>query len=342
MSLKGGKRTRPLGSLRHMIGPDENKVQLPKLITASRTPDENKLDKTYSGIQGSAMTLPSPKETSRSEERRRSISLSSHRNHSSNNNRPPATPSNEAVSHEACERELREVLGRERELKERVAQLQKQVEQLTAQVTDKDNVIKTLTEGMAALEESYKKQLQEERTSHESTRGELEAAHTELTEALSRLEAQEKESKEKMDLLRLDLTLQMTEMAAAKDKEIADRDQKLNRLKMQMADTLKGNSWERQQQLEELTKDLARVQEECDTLRSKLRNASKAKSNGQCGNCAELTTRTEKLAATLKEREVTVKDLKSLCARFEKQLTQQDTLLKQWAESKGHKIEVPK
>ena len=39
------------------------------------------------------------------------------------------------------------------------------------------------------------------------------------------------------------LTRQMADMAAAKDKEIADRDQKLNRLKMQMADALKGNSW---------------------------------------------------------------------------------------------------
>ena len=35
---------------------------------------------------------------------------------------------------------------------------------------------------------------------------------------------------------------------------------------------------ERQQQLEELTKDLARIQEECDMLRSKLKALSKGKS----------------------------------------------------------------
>lgn len=35
---------------------------------------------------------------------------------------------------------------------------------------------------------------------------------------------------------------------------------------------------ERQQQLEELTKDLARIQEECDMLRSKLKSLSKSKS----------------------------------------------------------------
>nr|KAG5687756.1 hypothetical protein BaRGS_014845 [Batillaria attramentaria] len=144
-----------------------------------------------------------------------------------------------------------------------------------------------------------------------------------------------------MDLIRTDLTRQMTEMATLKDKEIADKDQKLNRLKMQMADALKGNSWERQQQLEELTKDLARIQEECDMLRSKLKSLSKTKP-GHCQNCAEATARAEKLAVTVKERDTSIKDLKSLCAKFEKQLSQQDQLLKMWADSKGHKVTVPK
>lgn len=63
---------------------------------------------------------------------------------------------------------------------------------------------------------------------------------------------------------------------------------------------------------------------------------------GQCGNCAESAARAEKLATMVKEREVTIKELKSLCVRFETQLTQQDVLLKQWADSKGHKITLPK
>ncbi|XP_076434917.1 uncharacterized protein LOC143274847 [Babylonia areolata] len=341
LSLRGGKRTRPLGSLRHMMAPDDSKVHLPKLSAAPKSPEEEKLDERYSGIQGNAMTLPSPKETSRSEDRRRSITTSSSRNHSVS--KPPsATPPSDGVSHEACERELKEVLGRERDLMDRVAQLQKQVDSLTAQVTQKDGVITTLTSDLATMEENYKQQLQEERTSHEATRHDLQVAQSEVSDALTRLEVQEKESKEKMDLLRLDLTRQMTELAQAKDKEIADRDQKLNRLKMQMADALKGNSWERQQQLEELTKDLARVQEECDVLRSKLKTAAKGKPAGSCGNCAEAAARAEKLSSALKEREATVKELKSLCTRFEKQLSQQDVLLKQWADSKGHKIEVPK
>ena len=37
---------------------------------------------------------------------------------------------------------------------------------------------------------------------------------------------------------------------------------------------------------------------------------------GQCGNCAESAARAEKLATMVKEREVTIKELKSLCARL--------------------------
>lgn len=336
--MRGGKRTRPLGSLRQMIPPDE-KVQLPRLNSlTSRGADEEKLDEKYGGIQGNAMTLPTPKEASRPEDRRKSLPQVQ---------KEPSVPksasasSASGVSHEACEKEMKEAVAREKDLKERIAQLQKQVELLTAQVSEKDQVIQNLGKDLQAMEEDYKKKLEEEQAGHAVTQQNLQSTQTEMEALLSKLEAQEKEAKEKMDLIRLDLTRQMTEMAAQKDKEIADRDQKLNRLKMQMADALKGNSWERQQQLEELTKDLARIQEECDMLRGKLKSLSKTKP-GHCQNCAEATSRAEKLALTLKEREVTVKDLKSLCAKFEKQLSQQDQLLKMFAESKGHKVTLPK
>lgn len=327
--MRGGKLTRPLGSLRHMISPDE-KVQLPKVTSREDGFDD--------GIQGSAMTLPTPKEPVRPEERRRSVS------HIHKEPTPPksaSVSSASGVSHEACEKEIKEALAREKELKERIAQLQKQVETLTVQVSDRDHTINKLRKDKDSMEVEYKKQLAKERNNHAQTQQSLESAQSEIDAMIAQLEEQEKQSKEKMDLIRTDLTRQLTEMAALKDKEIADRDQKLNRLKMQMADALKGNSWERQQQLEELTKDLARIQEECDMLRSKLKSLSKTKP-GNCQNCAEATARAERLAVTIKERETTVKDLKSLCAKFEKQLSQQDQLLKMWADSKDHKVTLPK
>ena len=41
---------------------------------------------------------------------------------------------------------------------------------------------------------------------------------------------------------------------------------------------------------------------------------------------------------SIKEKDSSIKELKTLCSRFEKQLTQQDELLKLFAEKKGHKV----
>ena len=59
---------------------------------------------------------------------------------------------------------------------------------------------------------------------------------------------------------------------------------------------------------------------------------------GSCPNCQDMTTKLEKFSVSIKDKDLTIKELKSLCTKFEKQLTQQDHLLKQWAESKGQKV----
>jgi hypothetical protein len=41
----------------------------------------------------------------------------------------------------------------------------------------------------------------------------------------------------------MQMTSQLTELTNTKNQEIAERDEKLSRLKMQMAEALKGNSW---------------------------------------------------------------------------------------------------
>nr|XP_022344710.1 uncharacterized protein LOC111137529 [Crassostrea virginica] len=150
------------------------------------------------------------------------------------------------------------------------------------------------------------------------------------------MEQLRKENKEQAEKLRKELEEKILEITTSKDQEIKIRDEKLTRLKNQMADALKGNSWERQQQLEELTKELSRIQEECDALRMKLK-ASKSK-GGSCPNCQDMTTKLEKFSVSIKDKDLTIKELKSLCTKFEKQLTQQDHLLKQLAESKGQKV----
>ena len=90
-----------------MLTPDDSKPQIPKLNITPKPQEDEKLDERYSGIHGSAMTLPTPKETSRPEERRKSVPVIHKESH------PPkssSASSNSTVSHEACEKELKEVL----------------------------------------------------------------------------------------------------------------------------------------------------------------------------------------------------------------------------------------
>lgn len=59
---------------------------------------------------------------------------------------------------------------------------------------------------------------------------------------------------------------------------------------------------------------------------------------GSCPNCSESNSKFERLYAECKEKDKSIKDLKLLVTKFEKQLTQQDGVLKTWSESKGHKV----
>jgi hypothetical protein len=62
----------------------------------------------------------------------------------------------------------------------------------------------------------------------------------------------------------------MEQMRQEHSKEMKIRDDKITFLKKQISDSLKDNSWERQQQIEELTKQLKRTHDEYELLRQKL------------------------------------------------------------------------
>jgi len=63
---------------------------------------------------------------------------------------------------------------------------------------------------------------------------------------------------------------QMEQMRLEHARELKIRDDKIVFLKKQISDSLKDNSWERQQQIEELTKQLKRTHDEYEILRQKL------------------------------------------------------------------------
>ena len=57
-----------------------------------------------------------------------------------------------------------------------------------------------------------------------------------------------------------------------------------------------------------------------------------------CANCQEMTIKLEKAVNAIKEKDVSIKELRDLCSKFETQLTKQDEILKMFAEKKGYKV----
>ena len=58
---------------------------------------------------------------------------------------------------------------------------------------------------------------------------------------------------------------------------------------------------------------------------------------GGCSNCDVMRKQLSTVQGQMKEKDKTISDLKTISSKFEKQLNQQDSLLKQFAEAKGYK-----
>jgi len=51
-----------------------------------------------------------------------------------------------------------------------------------------------------------------------------------------------------------------------------------------------------------------------------------------------MASKLEKTVTALKEKDSSIKDLNSLCSKFESQLKKQDEIMKMLADKKGHKL----
>lgn len=315
-NVSGKGSVRPLGSIKHNTGND----RIPKLPSFTKTVEKSKMENV--GIHGNAMNVPPPKV--REDIKPKTLSAKS-----------DSSSSTKSVENMVDKKELQEAKAREKDLLKKIAELQKIIEELKEQITEKDQTISSLENKLKEQEQTYKDKLDEEKQLHSNTKNSLESLRKELEASKEENKRIAKRNEELLNKFKNEMDEKLKDITELKDKELALRDEKLNRLKKQMADALKGNSWERQQQLEELTKELARLQEECDTLRMKLKSF---KSKGSCPNCSDSNGKLERIFIECKEKDKTIKDLKILVTKFEKQLNQQDVLLKNLGESKGHKV----
>ncbi|OWF44314.1 kinectin-like [Mizuhopecten yessoensis] len=332
---KSNTKVRKLGAIRQLLKTPV-KDEIPKLSSFHAASSSGDGKGGMVGITGSALAVPPQKEKNAAREKETKPSSVSIKSDSGKSDSASSTKSQELSD----KKEIQDLKARERDLLKQISSLQKLVDDLQEQIRNKEVEVVSLQDQILRQEESHKAALLEERTSHDATRSERDHLLKELEKLKAEVKAIREENVKKMEELKKELEEKHSLEIAEKDKEIKIRDEKLNRLKMQMADALKGNSWERQQQLEELTKELGRLQEEADGLRMKLKSFKTLKNNtaGGCGNCQESLGKVEKFQLAVKERDATIKDLKALVTKSEKQLTQQDELLKSWADSKGHKI----
>ncbi|XP_050410281.2 interaptin [Patella vulgata] len=328
-------KPRPLGIMRQSLTGLDKTPHLPRLSTDTLFHD-SKLDRNYRGIQGNAMSVPPTyiKDISQtpnrdySDERRKSSSKSTQSELSKSPD--PLT-----------KRELRDALNREKDLKQQVTDLLKIIEELRAEIATKDTTISELQDTLQKQESQFKSNLAQEVERHQETKSKLETANQNNKELHLEIEKLKSENEYLLEKIKKEYEKNLTSVIEEKEKEIKIRDDKLVKLKQHMADALKGNSWERQQQLEELTKELAKIQDEADMLRMKIKSVTKTK-QGPCHICVESANKLQRALQAIKERDQTIKELKGLAIKFETQLSQQDQLLKMWADEKGHKVKLPK
>jgi len=329
-NMRGRNSTRPLGSVRPSMTIMDTVPKFPPLRTS-----ENPVDKSLQGISGSAMAVPPPKAaTERTEPTVRpqiSYKMPQRTLNSSKSD------SNSCKSDDCCEhkKEIKAAMMREKELKQQVMSLQKVIDDLRAQLRHKEKTIIDLQQQFQRQEDHYKEMYEKEQLAHRLTKTDLDNKKQVLEGKVKLIGELKTQLEAKIAELTAKMEEELSKLREEKDKEIAERDKKINMLKQNMADALKGNSWERQQQIDELTKELTRAQEEVENLKFKLKSLQK-NPNPNYGD-PYTANKLQEAQRDIQEKDKVISDLKALCARFQKQLKEQDVLLSTYMDQKGKK-----
>lgn len=222
-------------------------------------------------------------------------------------------------------------------LKLKILSLQTLIEQLKAEIKEKAKIIAELEEKLKTQAAEFEEQIKKLKAIISEREKEIE----EKKRVVKNKDAEINELKESFEKVKEEMKKEfnneLEELKAQHLKELTDRDGKMKVLKMHMADALKDNSRERQLQLEELTKELKRVTEETDVLKHKLQSM-KSSNQGKCPNCFVMEKQLQSKIVELRDKEVVTIEMQQLCAKMEKQLVQQDELLRQWAKNKGKPV----
>nr|XP_015218344.1 PREDICTED: serine/threonine-protein kinase MRCK beta-like isoform X1 [Lepisosteus oculatus]XP_015218345.1 PREDICTED: serine/threonine-protein kinase MRCK beta-like isoform X1 [Lepisosteus oculatus] len=208
-------------------------------------------------------------------------------------------------------------------LLERNAALEKEILHLKGELKEKVLCMSSLSTLIQEKDE-HLKELTSERELHCQTKAQLQKAEMAVQEQMQINHERTSACEQTIKELKLLHNVNIAELKKEMDSERHSNNEKISKLKQQVSDILEGRSWERHQQLEDLTKEIVRLTEETKTLKKQLTAEQIPK---MCKNCKSLQSRLEEKTLQLRLKEKTVEELHNFCKRFEKQLTQQDKLL---------------
>ncbi|XP_042189290.1 uncharacterized protein LOC103178015 isoform X2 [Callorhinchus milii] len=125
--------------------------------------------------------------------------------------------------------------------------------------------------------------VEEEQQSHELTREKLEQSENVVAEKIQLLHDHQKEYEQSTEDLKELHKVRVATIIKETTSEINCRDEKIAKMKQQISEILKGKSWERQEQLNGMKKELKSVSDEVTVLERKLELQKSLEQ--ECDNC---------------------------------------------------------
>lgn len=249
--------------------------------------------------------------------------------------------------------------------KEKYFNLQKIIQNLRKEIQVKDNVINDLqkqrenekfefTQRIEQLESLLKQKqstftenMEQLRIRNEEIIGENKQYETKLEECNAKVESGKllhsetlttmlREHKKEIKTIEQNNQVLISNMNSKHDTAIKGKEEIINKLKAQVAESLKTSSKERQVQIDELVKELQRVSDEAEYVKSALRKF-KSTSTDDCSRCAMYQEKFKELTLELSKKNSICQNLFLVCSRMENQLQQKKDLLHIWNTVKSAK-----
>ena len=226
---------------------------------------------------------------------------------------------------------LAKVQHAEKEARGKIESLIRKCEELKADleqnIVDGEKALKATVEEYKNELKTYEQKLKTANANHEQFKQNHENCESTIEGLKSEIESLKRKHAEEIENLKKDFESQLNAVKKDRDEQIQLREDKITKMKTQIADKLTGNSSERQKQIDDLLKEMSKLQEEHEVLKSKLRSYAQSRNvKNVCDNCTTSNAKLKVLEERLKEREVLVTELKGMCEKFDKQLRQNDHL----------------